>query len=354
MKAAVYHGRRAVRVEKVPDPGYPGDGELVLQVLRAGICGTDVHEYVHGPHQIPLTRRHPSSGHQGPVVLGHEILGRVLAAGSGAAFERGQRVVPGAGRWCGRCGWCRANLTNLCMSYYTFGLQADGGLAEMVTVPAEMCRPVRENCPDETAVLAQPLAVAVHAISQSSLSAGDSLAVIGAGGIGAFILVAARARGLGPVFAVDVSPGRLTTASRLGAEAVVDARTTDAATRLRGLTDGLGVDVAIEASGTEAGLTSALAGVRRGGRVLLVGLQSARRSLDLHRLVMDEIELKTSSAHVCDVDLPAALEMLTRLELASAVVDRVIALEDLVPAGLLPMAEGRVQGKVLVDPSRHA
>lgn len=81
MKAAVYHGRRDVRIESVPEPGPPDRGELVLEVLRGAICGTDVSEYLHGPHLIPLTVSHPGSGHLGPVVLGHEIVGRVVSAG---------------------------------------------------------------------------------------------------------------------------------------------------------------------------------------------------------------------------------------------------------------------------------
>jgi (R,R)-butanediol dehydrogenase/meso-butanediol dehydrogenase/diacetyl reductase len=339
MRAAVYRGRGDVRVEEVPYPGAPGPGELVLEVLRAGICGTDVHEYLHGPHLIPTGR---------PMVIGHEVLGRVAEAGSGAGFRPGERVVPGAGRWCGECLWCRSGRPNLCAHYLTYGLQADGGLAEALRVPAAMCHRVPDGCPDDAAVLAQPLAVAQHAVSRSRLAPGETVALFGVGGIGTWVLAAMVNRGLGPVIAVDVSAVRLDTARRLGAAETVEAGV-GAESRLRELTGGAGADVAIECSGTEPGLRAANASVRRGGRLMLVGLQAEPRALDLHRLVIDEIEVLSSNAHICDTDLPAALSMLARFAHAQDVVDRVIPLERLVPDGIMAMAEGRATGKVVID-----
>ncbi len=133
MKAAVYHGRRDVRVRWVPDPADPGPGDLVLEVVRAAICGTDASEWAHGPHLIIGP----------PVVLGHEFVGRVIAMGPDVRdFAHGDRVVSGAGISCGECAWCRRGRTNLCAGYRTIGLQVDGGLAELITLPAATCRPV--------------------------------------------------------------------------------------------------------------------------------------------------------------------------------------------------------------------
>ena len=338
MLAAVYHGRGDVRVERVPDPGPPGPGEGVLEVLRAGICGTDVHEYLHGPHLIPAGR---------PLVIGHEILGRVAEAGEGTVLRPGDRVVPGAGRWCGACAWCRSGRPNLCAAYTTYGLQLDGGLAEAVRLPAAMCHGVPDGCPDLSAVLAQPMAVAQHAVTRSRMAPGEVAALFGAGGIGSFVLAAAAARGLGPLLVVDVAPARLATARRLGAAVALEAGAAPDA--IREATAGAGVDVAIECSGTEAGLRAAYAAVRRGGRLMLVGLQSEPRALDLHRLVIEEIEVLSSNAHVCDTDLPAALAMLAGFDAAEAVVDRVIPLERVVPEGILALAEGRATGKVVIN-----
>jgi len=349
MRAAVYHGTRDVRVEAVPDVGPPGPGEVVLVVTRAGICGTDAAEYLHGPHAIPVHRPDPVTGYQGPVILGHEFVGRVVAVGPGVeGLEPGTRVVSGAGVWCGQCAWCRAGRPNLCARYYTLGLQAHGGLAEQVRVPARTCWPVAASCPDEAAALAQPLAVAVHAVARSGVAPGDTLAVVGVGGIGALVVAVARARGVAPVVAVDVERARLRTAEALGATAVAAAD--EAVAVVGGLTGGEGAAVVVESAGAPRALDLALRLVRRGGRLLQVGLPEGRPALDLRALVLREVDVVTTVAHVCPTDLPAAVRLLETTDLARHVVDRTIALADLVPAGLLALAERRARGKILVDP----
>ena len=132
MKAAVYHGRHDIRIQSVPEPGDPGPGEVVLEVARAAICGTDSSEWAHGPL---LTRP--------PVTLGHEFVGRVVSIGEGVVgLSHGDRVVSGAAVSCGHCEWCRAGRTNLCSTYLTLGLQLNGGLAQLVKTPAAVCRQV--------------------------------------------------------------------------------------------------------------------------------------------------------------------------------------------------------------------
>jgi (R,R)-butanediol dehydrogenase/meso-butanediol dehydrogenase/diacetyl reductase len=137
MRTVAYHGPGDVRIEDVPAPNPPGVGELTVRVLACGICGMDSSEYLHGPHHVPLTKRHPHSGHMGPLVLGHQFMGSVVAMGPETpGFEVGQRVATGAGIWGGTCNWCSVRRTNLCAKYFTLGLQAPGGLAELASVPA--------------------------------------------------------------------------------------------------------------------------------------------------------------------------------------------------------------------------
>ena len=106
MRAAVYHGARDVRVERRPRPR-PGPGEVLLRVLRSGMCGTDATEWAAGPRTFPVARRHPVTGHQGPMVLGHEFVGEVAEPGDGARTPVGAVVASGAGVSCGRCDRCR-------------------------------------------------------------------------------------------------------------------------------------------------------------------------------------------------------------------------------------------------------
>ena len=140
MRALRYHGRRDMRLEKVPDP-VAGPGELLLRVSVSGVCGTDATEYTSGPHLFwPHDRPHPASGHRGPVIPGHELVGVVEAMGTGVTgFAIGEALASGAGVWCGTCAACRAGRTNGCERYWTVGLQRDGGLAELAAVPARTC-----------------------------------------------------------------------------------------------------------------------------------------------------------------------------------------------------------------------
>jgi (R,R)-butanediol dehydrogenase/meso-butanediol dehydrogenase/diacetyl reductase len=260
----------------------------------------------------------------------------------------GERVALGGGIWCGSCTWCQEGRPNLCQRYYTIGLQTHGGLAELVTVPAAMCRPVPDALADDYAVLAQPMSVALHALRRARVRPGQPLALIGVGGIGAFILAAAAARGADPLIACDISPRRLSAAAALVPRAHLLSAGDQVRDTVLELTDGAGADLVVEASGSPAGLAMAPDLVRRGGRLLLVGLQAAPRSFDFHHLVIREVDVITSNAHVCDIDLPEALELLTSSGIGPQVLDRVIALEDVVPEGLMALANGAVRGKVVV------
>ena len=340
MRAAVYRGPRDIRIESVPEPADPRGGDVVIRVSRAAICGTDSSEWAHGPLLA-----------QPPVVLGHEFVGEVVAAGPEAtAVGVGDRVVCGAGIACGQCDWCHAGRTNLCAHYRTIGLHVDGGLAEYVSSPAGICLTVPHALTDDAAAIAQPLAVALHAVRRSRLRGGQSCAVIGVGGIGAFIVAAAAAAGASPLIALDIDEDRLATARTLGAATVIDARGRELDAAILEATGGEGADVVIEASGTAGAPAAATRAARRGGRVLIVGLQAAPRELDLLSLTVREVEISTTLAHVCDVDLPEALELLRSTELAPAVTDRVIALDALVAEGIEPLAGGTARGKIVVAP----
>ena len=340
MRAAVFHGPHDVRIEEVAEPGDPGDGDVMLEVLRAAICGTDAAEWDHGP--VLCT---PG------VVLGHEFVGRVAAVGPAVDGLRvGDRVVSGAGISCGRCAWCVAGRTNLCAEYRTLGLQVDGGLAERVTSPAAICRVVPDAVDDDAAAMTQPLAVALHALSRVALRRDESVAVIGVGGIGSFIVAGAAHRAAdGRVVAVDIDEQRLATATALGATEVVDATGRDLGELLLELSDGVGFDVVIEATGAPHAPAGAIAAARRGGRVLLVGLHGASRELALTPMILREVDVYTTVAHICDSDIPAALSLLAESPLASITLGARIPLDELVEEGLRPLAERRASGKIVVS-----
>jgi (R,R)-butanediol dehydrogenase/meso-butanediol dehydrogenase/diacetyl reductase len=351
VKAARFHGPGDVRVEQVPDPDEPGPGEVLIRVAKCGICGTDGHEYAHGPAMIPLRERHRASGHLGPMTIGHEFTGTIVAAADGVAFPDGRparsgtRIVAGAGRWCGECEPCLAGRTNLCSSYYTYGLHANGGLAEFVTVPAGMCVAVPEGCDDASAVLAQPMAIAMHALSRGSARTGEPVVIVGAGGIGSLLIAAATARGI-PAHVLDLDEQRLDAARCLGA--LTAARPDDkglAAARALGRT---GAPLVIEASGTDGGLRTALAIAGTGGRVVMLGLPRGDVSLAVRPAVIAEVDLVSSSAHVCRTDLPAAVTALARHPIAGQITSDTVPLDEIVPRGLAPLAAGTLTGKAVI------
>lgn len=339
MRAAVYRGPQRLAIEDVPRPEPPGPNEAQIRVTRAAVCGTDSSEWDHGPL---LTRP--------PVILGHEFTGVIEATGpSVTELHHGDRVVAGAGVSCGECEWCRSGRTNLCSSYHTLGLHVDGGLAEYVNAPASTLMRVPDDVTDDEAALAQPLAVAMHAVRRSGVTPSDTCVVVGVGGIGAFIVSAARSRGVEDLIAVDIDDERLETAMRLGASAAINASSKDLVEALRETAGPDGPHVIIEASGVAQAPAASFEAVRRGGRVLLVGLQGAPREIDLFSITVREIEITTTLAHVFAEDLADALEVLRTTDLYDVVVDRVIRLDQLVEGAIRPLAERRAKGKIVVD-----
>jgi threonine dehydrogenase-like Zn-dependent dehydrogenase len=346
MRAAVYHGVGDVRIEQRAEPA-PGAGEVLVRVAAAGVCGTDAGEYLHRPVMIRTDER----GTPDVVVLGHEFAGEIVAVGAGVDRSRvGELTVCGAGISCGTCVPCRAGRTNLCLDYHTIGFHRDGGLAELVTSPAGICVPVGDRgLSADTAALAQPMAVAVHARTRGGVTDGSVVLIIGVGGIGSFLTYACVAAGAHVVVA-DLDTDRLKLARSLGAAEAIDAGNTAPAAALAAA--GLRPDVVFEVTGTGPGLDAALNAASPGARLVLVGIQKAAYPAPAARLTLQEIDVVGTVAHVCATDLPGALDVLATRPSWDDVAPTVFALTDLVDEGLVAVGHGRArQIKVLFDPS---
>ncbi len=348
MKAAVYHGAHDVRIEERPIPER-GDGQVLLRVLRSGMCGTDATEWRSGPHLFAVAHAHPVSGHVGPLILGHEFIGEVVDAGPDSAFAVGDRVAAGAGVWCGACPRCAEGRTNLCWRYTTLGLNVDGGMAEFVAAPEQMLARLPGGLSLDAAALAQPLAVGLHAARRAGVADGDRVVIIGAGAIGTFVLAGVRSLAAAAITVVDFPGPRLDRATRLGATRVVPAGERAVADVLAAVGE-RGADVVIEASGAPGQLASAIRMVRAGGTILQIGLPARAPEVDVHALVVREITIRTSLAHVFAEDLAPALELLATTDLGRELVDSVHPLHD-VAEQLERLAAGVLHGKVLFDPS---
>lgn len=350
MKAVIYHGAGDVRIEDVPVPS-PGPHDVLLEVCAVGICGTDAHEVHSGPHMFPIHTAHPSSGHSGPMVMGHEVAGRVVATGAEVKnFTEGELVVTGAGVSCGRCVQCRRGRTSLCESYWTIGLQRHGGLAEFVTSPAEICFSADSfGLSEDLAGISQPMSIAVHAATRARLTSDDEVVILGAGGIGAF-LVRAAASITDTIGVVDLNAERLAIAEK------------NDATFTAQLTDGFEVGtvksewgirptVIFEVSGTPQGLQAAFEWLEPGGRLVLVGIQAGRGDLDFRSLSLIEHEIIGTNGHVARDDFPRALEMLASGGAWSDIAPDVLPLDLVMSDGLTPMIERNAKRiKTLFDP----
>lgn len=351
MRAAVYYGPHDIRVEDVERPAV-AQGEILVRVHAAGICGTDASEFVAGPKLYPVMNRHPMTGHVGPLIPGHEFSGRVEEIGEYVAtdLQPGDLVTTGATLWCGICAQCRAGRTSICHWHASIGVHRNGGLAEFVSVPSHILVKADPLSPD-VAALVQPMAVARHAVRRARPQDNEDVLVVGSGGMGAFLTYALVQNGA-RVIAVDLSSDRLAVARKLGADATIRASSTEAVRReLTKL--GITPTLVFEATGSEAGFETALALVEPGGTVVTAGIASNRVNLDARRVTLKEIAIIGSNDLIADEDVPAAIELLAKEQtLWSHVAPAAIPLERVVEDGITPMLEGRAQRiKTLVDPA---
>lgn len=351
MRALQWHGPRDVRLVDIETPPV-GPGTVKVEIAYCGICGSDLHEYADGPHAIPVDRPHPLSGRTAPLTLGHEFCGTVVDVGDGVtALRVGDRVAVEPEYRCSQCTYCRSGSYNLCVSMGFAGLMGDGGMADFAVVPAYMLYRLPDGVSLEQAAVMEPAAVALHALRRGALQLGETCAVFGLGPIGLLTIMLARLQGATTIVAVDVSPERLGAARRLGATHVFDATVLDPVALQQAIlaaTGGLGVDVGFEAAGLQATFESAMRALRKGGRFVMVGLMP-RVSFDAMRAVNDELTLLAS------VGYRHAYEDLLRMVASgaldlTAIVTRIVSLEDAITDGFDALVADRAQIKILISP----
>ncbi|UOQ56868.1 alcohol dehydrogenase catalytic domain-containing protein [Leucobacter allii] len=338
MRAAVLHAVGDLRIDEVPVP-VPGPGEVLIKIGVCGVCGSDAVEY---GKQLVLA--HP------PVTLGHEFVGTVEALGTDVTgLEVGATVVSGAGISCGACKPCLAGRTNLCRSYTTQGFHHDGGLAGYVVAPAAIVLDVSDSgLAVDTLGLTQPMAIAVHAVRRSGLTAGDTAVIVGAGGIGAFITVAAAGTGA-EVIVVDLNEERLELARALGAAHTFLAGGDPLAEQLSAA--GLDPDVFFEVSGSAPGFASVLDAAAPGSTIVPVGVQRTPPQQAIGTWTLSEYLIVGTVAHVFATDFPEAIRLLSTRPDWSDIASEVVPLGELIPQALDPLLNGAAaQIKTLIDP----
>src|SRR6476660_6410823 len=290
MMAAVLYGKEHLQVEPVPVPTL-AEGDILVRVKVALTCGTDVKVFRRGYHARMIVP---------PAVFGHELAGDVVAVGEGVKkFSAGQRVVAANSAPCEQCYFCRRDLQNLCEDL----LFNNGAYAEYIRIPARIVERNTYLIPPHVgyhdAALIEPLACVVRGLEESAPRAGDSIAIIGLGPIGLMFVKLAKLYGC-RVIAVGRRRTQLDRAAVLGAEDCIEAgEGSDPVKAIRDLTQGRGVDIAIEAVGKPETWEWAVNMVRRGGTVNFFGgcPNESHVSLDTSLLHYSEITCKASFHH---------------------------------------------------------
>jgi alcohol dehydrogenase len=271
MKAVVFHGINDIRVEEVPKPR-PKAGEAVIRITATTICGTDVH-IVKGEYPV-----------RPGLILGHEPVGIIeeLGEGLGSEYAVGQRVIVGAITPCGQCFYCLNGSHSQChgpLGGWRFGNTINGAWAEYLLVPDARANLalIPDALTDEQVLLLPDIAsTGISGAESGNVRTGDSVAVFAQGPIGLCATLGARLRGAAMIVGVDPVPERREMARRFGASATLDPAQCDVVAELKRMTDGRGVDVAIEALGLQTTFEAALRSVRPGGILSSLGVYSGK------------------------------------------------------------------------------
>ena len=287
MKALVYVGPETMEVQSLPDPTV-GPGEVLLEISAAGICGSDIHGFL-GHSE----RRKPG------LVMGHETVARIAEVHpSVKGWRVSERVSFNPLVSCRSCPACLEGRQNVCADWKLFGMdRLHGTYAEYVSVPACQLLSLSEALPEPEAILVEPLAVVIHAFRVSMTETPRTMAIFGAGPIGALAVVLAKLRGVPRVCVVDVNEPRLAVARTLGADLAVDGSRPDALDEVRAWTDGRGADHVVEAVGVEATRRAAVAACSKGGRILFLGLAQNDSALPWIEMTRNEQSVFTSFAY---------------------------------------------------------
>lgn len=304
MKALVLTDYNCFEYTEAPEPDV-GPDDVLVKVAACGVCGSDVHGM-----DGSTGRRVP------PLIMGHEASGTVAAVGEAVKdLAEGDRVTFDSTVYCGTCGYCRNGLINLCDRRQVLGVSCgdyrrDGAFAEYVAVPRRIVYPLPDGLPFEHAAMVEPLSVAVHAVYRTPVALNDTAVVVGAGVIGLLLVQVLRAAGCGRILAVDVQADRLDLAQALGADHTLNAGAADAEAAVLDWAGGDGADVAFEAVGVPSTVALAVASLRKGGALALVGNVSATVEFPLQAAVTRQLSVYGSCAS-CG-EYPACLDLMAQ------------------------------------------
>ena len=290
MKALLYTKPYTLEYADVPEPEV-GPNDVLVRVQACGICGSDVQGYTGR-----TGRRLP------PLVMGHEAAGVVERCGETVTgFLPGDRICFDSTVYCNQCPACKQGMFNRCQRRQVLGVSVpefkrQGAMAELVVVPHWICTKLPDAMSFVQAAMLEPASIGAHAANRAPIAKGDTVAVIGTGTIGLFILQAAKLRGAETAIACDLSDFRLDLARQVGADQCVNPRQADAADEILKATGGRAADVVFEAIGLAETFRQAVAVTRTGGTLVAVGNIQKETEFNLQELVSRELTFTGSYA----------------------------------------------------------
>ena len=263
-----------------------GADQVLIRVERGGICGSDIHYFLHGRAGMSVLKQ--------PMILGHEFVGRVAETPPESTLKIGQRVAINPSLPCNRCPRCLEGKQNLCgqmrfMGSAQFLPHVNGGFADYVAVSEQQCIPYADNSDAKVIAFAEPLAVAIHAVNRAGSLVGKKVLVTGSGPIGCLVIAAALASGAAEIVATDMSERCRTLALEMGASRAADPGNSDVTDVWQ--ENGGYFDVCFEASGAAAAIASTPGFTRPGGRIVQLGMGAASPAFPLGLLLVKEIAL---------------------------------------------------------------
>jgi L-iditol 2-dehydrogenase len=281
----------------------PGPGEIQVRVTHVGICGSDLHYYQDGMiGDVKILY---------PVVLGHEPIGEIVAAGDGVTgVSAGAKALLEPAVYCYHCEWCRSGRHNVCEHIRFLSTPPDPGFfREYVNVPAHNVLPLPSGLDEKTGTLFEPLAVVLHSLKLAQIQLGETVAIFGGGPIGLLTIAAARTAGAGRIWCIEPRAERRELAKLMGADAVLDPRAADPVKQILQDTGKRGVDVSIDCATKENTIQQSMDVVRNAGRVVITGIPSEyHTTVNFHVLRRKEAVLYNVRRSNHETDL--AVEML--------------------------------------------
>ena len=336
IRAGLYLGEKQVALGMIDKPSIK-EGEALIKVSYAGICGTDMMIYF---------GKHPRA--KAPLAMGHEFSGVIEELNGKSSFAVGDRVVIEPTLSCGSCEACLVGAYHVCKTLKLIGIDQHGGFAEYVVVPTHRLHRIPDELSDAHAALAEPVAVAVHTVRRSNLKVGDTVVILGAGPIGLLVALVAKQAGAGQIIISDISPYRLGKAKELGFS-VLNAKEVQVTEEVTRLTDGIGADVVFEVAGNQITAKQMVETVRIQGQIVVVSVYKHAPTIDLAAMHFREISLTTTRCYG-KADFEKAIQLMKNKSIdVSSIISHDLPLDQIVE-GFGYMENQDISLKVLFRP----